>query len=123
MIVNGKALILTSPRSRCGNEDSGPANLSYVEKRMGFVSMMWALWGAAFCFMAAVSLYSSRLARNEEDQIFLSDSSSQARSEQHAIAARIGKIQPLRRTAFALAGVMTIFVLGYYVLDMVHQLR
>jgi len=90
---------------------------------MGFVPLMWALWGAAFFFMTAVSLYSSRLARNEEDQIFLSDSSSQAKSEQNAIAARIGKIQPLRRTAFAVAGAMTIVVLGYYVLDMVRQLR
>jgi len=90
---------------------------------MGFVPLMWALWGAAFFFMTAVSLYSSRLARNEEDQIFLSDSSNHAKSEQNAIAVRIGKIQPLRRTAFAVAGAMTIVVLGYYVLDMVHQLR
>jgi len=90
---------------------------------MEFVSFMWALWAAAFFFMAAVSIYSSRLSRNEEDQIFLSDSSSHAKSEQTAIAARVGKIQPLRRTAFALAGAMTLFVLGYYVLDMVRQFK
>lgn len=90
---------------------------------MGFVSLMWALWGAALFFMAVVSLYSSRITRNEEDQIFLTDSSSHAKSEQNAIAARVGKIQPVRRTAFVFAGAMTIVVLGYYVLDMIHQLR
>jgi hypothetical protein len=90
---------------------------------MGFVPLMWALWGVAFFFMAVISLYASRLSRNEEDQIFLSDSSSHAKSEQTAIAVRIGKIQPLRRTAFALMGAMTLIVAGYYILDMVRQFK
>jgi hypothetical protein len=90
---------------------------------MGFVPLMWALWGAAFFFMAVVSIYSSRLTRNEEDQIFLTDSSSHAKSEQQAIALRMGKLQPLRRAAFLTAGAMTLFVLGYYVLDMFRQFR
>jgi hypothetical protein len=90
---------------------------------MGFVPLMWAFWGAAFFFMAAVSVYSSRLTRNEEDQLFLTDSSSHAKSEQQAIAVKVGKIQPLRRTAFLLAGAMTLVVLGYYVLDMIRQFK
>jgi len=90
---------------------------------MGFVPLMWALWGAAFFFMAAISIYASRLSRNEEDQIFLSDSSSHAKSEQTAIAARMGKIQPVRRTALALMGAMTLVVLGYYILDMIRQFK
>lgn len=90
---------------------------------MGFVPLMWVLWGAAFFFMAAVSIYSSRLSRNEEDQLFLADSSSHAKSEQTAIAVRVEKVQPLRRTAFLLAGAMTLVVLGYYILDMVRQFK
>lgn len=90
---------------------------------MGFVPLMWALWGAALFFMAAISIYASRLSRNEEDQIFLSDSSSHAKSEQTAIAMRMGKIQPVRRISFALMGAMTLVVLGYYILDMVRQFK
>jgi hypothetical protein len=84
---------------------------------------MLGLWAAALFFVAGVSLYSSRVARNEEDQIFLTDSSSHARSEQDAIAVRMGRIQPLKRTALILAGAMTAVVLGYYILDMFRQFK
>lgn len=90
---------------------------------MTFVPLMLALWGAALFFVAGVSIYSSRVTKNEEDQLFLTDSSNHARSEQDAIAMRMGKIQPLKRTALILAVAMTVVVLGYYILDMVRQFK
>ena len=91
---------------------------------MGFVPLMWALWGAAILFMAVVSIYSSRLGKNEEDQIFLSDSSSHARSEQDAIAERVEKIQPVKRTAAGACGSHDDrWFWRYYVIDMVQQFK
>jgi len=90
---------------------------------MGFVPVMWSVWGVLVVLMAAVSIYAARLGRNEEDQLFLADSSSNVKSEQDAIAARLNKIQPLKRTVLALAAVMTLLVLVYYVLDAVKQFR
>ena len=41
----------------------------------GFVSMMWSVWGLLVVLLVAVNLYMSRLARDEEDQIFLASPS------------------------------------------------
>jgi hypothetical protein len=89
---------------------------------MTFVPVMWALWGAAFFFMAAVTIYASRLTRNEEDQLFLAESSNSMRTEQDAIASRVQKVQPVKRTALVFAIAMTLVVLGYYILDIIRRL-
>ncbi len=88
---------------------------------MGFVPVMWASWGASFVFMVGVSIVAARVGRNQEDQLFLADSSSYAKSEQREIAERLGKIRPVRLTSLGLAGVMTAFVVGYYLLDLAHR--
>ena len=61
------------------------------------------------------------LARNEDDQLFLSDAANQMRSEQAAIAAKVGKVQPLKKGAIVVVGLTSLCVLGYYVLDIVKQ--
>lgn len=90
---------------------------------MQFVPLMWAVWGLMVLMFAGVSLYSSHLAKNEEDQLFLDDSFNHVKAEQEAIAARVQKVEPFRRVALVLAGVMTLFVIGYYVLNMINQFR
>ena len=85
------------------------------------VPVMWVVWGVSLLLTIGVSLYAARLGRNEESQIFLADSSSHEKSEQEAIAARIGKVQPLKHAVLALAGLMTLLILGYYVLDAFRQ--
>jgi divalent metal cation (Fe/Co/Zn/Cd) transporter len=85
------------------------------------VPVMWVVWGVSLLLTIGVSLYAARLGRNEESQIFLADSSSHEKSEQEAIAARIGKIQPLKHAVLVLAGLMTLLILAYYVLDAFRQ--
>ena len=85
------------------------------------VPVMWVVWGVSLLLTIGVSLYAARLGRNEESQIFLADSSSHERTEQEAIAARIGKIQPLKKAVLALAGLMTLLILAYYIFDAVRQ--
>ncbi len=88
---------------------------------MGFVSILWAVWGVSFVFMAGVTIFAARVGRNEEAQIFLADSSNHLKSDQAAIAARVGRIRPLKRISLVLVGVMTVVVVGYYILDIFHQ--
>ena len=90
---------------------------------MGMVPMMWIAWIGAVVLMALVSLYAARVGRYEESQLFLADSSSQEKSAQEAIAARLSRIRPVKLSAVTLAGLMTLVVVAYYVHDSFHQLR
>jgi hypothetical protein len=90
---------------------------------MTMVPVMWAVWAALVLILAALYLYRSRVERDEEDQIFLDDSFQQQRSEQAAIVARVHKIQPVLRASMILASIATVFVIGYYILDVVNQFK
>ena len=90
---------------------------------MPFVPVMWSVWGFTILVMAMMFLYRSRLTRDEEDQIFLDDSFSHERSAQQAIIAKVAKVQPLIRVSEIVAAVATLFVIGYYVNDVLNQFR
>ncbi len=90
---------------------------------MPFVPVMWSVWGLTVLVLAAMFLYRSRLTRDEEDQIFLDDSFSHERTAQQAIVAKVNKVQPLIRISEIVAAVATLFVIGYYVMDVVNQFR
>jgi hypothetical protein len=84
---------------------------------------MWSVWGLLVVVMAALFLYRSSLTKNEEDQIFLDDSFNHERTAQAAIVEKVNKIQPLVKVASLLVGVATLFVAGYYVLDVINQFK
>lgn len=88
---------------------------------MGFVPVMWSIWGACIVLLAAVHLYQARLGRDEEDQIFLGEGFSGEKSAQAAIANKVNKVQPIKKAVIGLVGVMTVFVIGYYLFDIVKQ--
>ena len=88
----------------------------------GFVPVMWSIWGLLVVLLAAVNLYASRLARDEEDQIFLSEGFTEERSAQAAIAEKVNKIEPYKRLALWMLGAMTVFVVGY-IFDVIRQFK
>ena len=90
---------------------------------MALVPVMWAAWLLSVLLMVGVRIYAARLARNEEDQLFLAESSNHAKTEQDAIAAKVVKIEPLKKMMWVLVGVMTLLVLVYYIFDMVKQFK
>ena len=90
---------------------------------MPFAPVMWSVWGLTILVLAVMFLYRSRLTRDEEDQIFLDDSFSHERTAQQAIIAKVNKVQPLIRISEIVAGVATLFVIGYYIMDVVNQFR
>ena len=65
----------------------------------GFVPVMWSVWGTFVLLFAAISLYASRLSRDEEDQIFLGESFEHEKSAQAAIVAKVNKVQPIKQLA------------------------
>jgi len=85
--------------------------------------VMWAVWSALVLVLAALYLYRSRLERDEEDQIFLDDSFDHQRNAQAAIVARVNKIQPVLRVSMILASVATVFVIVYYIMDIINQFK
>jgi hypothetical protein len=89
----------------------------------GLIPLMWAAWFASILLFVAVTMYTAHLAKNEEDQLYLYESSSHEKAEQDAMLAKVQKIEPLKHVALALAGAMTLVVIGYYVINMVNQFR
>ena len=89
---------------------------------MTFFPIMLSVWILTIVFMAIMLLYRSRLARDEEDQLFLDDSFNEQKAAQAAIAARVQKVQPMVKGSELIAGVATLFVIGYFAIDMYKNL-
>jgi hypothetical protein len=90
---------------------------------MSLVPVMWSVWGALILIMAVLYLYRSSLTKDEEDQIFLDDSFNHEKNAQAAILEKVHKIQPLLTGALVLTGLATLFVIGYYVVDVINQFK
>lgn len=88
---------------------------------MTIVPVMWIVWGLLVLCTAGLYIYRSSLTRDEEDQIFLDDSFQHEQAAQAAIIAKVQRVQPLLRVALILAGIATLFVIGYYVMDIARQ--
>jgi hypothetical protein len=84
---------------------------------------MWSVWAGLVVIMAGLFLYRSRLTKDEEDQIFLDDSFSHEKIAQAAIIAKVNKIQPILRAAMWVVGAATLFVIGYYIVDVFNQFK
>jgi hypothetical protein len=89
---------------------------------MTFLQIMLSIWGLTVLVMTAMLLYRSRLSRDEEDQLFLDDSSSQQKSAQAAIVAKVQRVQPMVKGSEFAAGLTTLIVVGYFLVDMYKNL-
>ena len=89
---------------------------------MTFFPIMLSVWILTVVIMAIMLLYRSRLARDAEDQLFLDDSFNEQKAAQAAIAARVERVQPMVKGSELLAGATTLFVIGYFALDMYNNL-
>ena len=89
----------------------------------GFVAIMWAIWGALVAALLALKIYAGRLSRDEDDQIFLDDAFDHMKNEQAVIAAKVNRIEPLRKASMWLVVVATVFVIGYYAFDVMVQFK
>jgi hypothetical protein len=91
---------------------------------MPFVPAMWAVWGLTVLIMAIMFLYRSRLSRDEDDQLLLHEAlHREQNSQQQAILAKVKKVQPLVRVSEIVAAMATLFVIGYYINDVINQFK
>ncbi len=90
---------------------------------MTFVSIMWSVWGLTVLVMAVMFLYRSRLTKDEADQIFLDDSFKNEQTAQQAIQDKVKRFQPLVKVSEIVAAVATLFVIGYYINDVINQFK
>jgi hypothetical protein len=90
---------------------------------MTLVPVMWTVWGALVLILAAVWMYRSRLERDEEDQIFIDEAFDHEKLAQAAIIAKVNKVQPLMRSMLIVTGAATLFVIGYYIYDIINQFK
>lgn len=90
---------------------------------MTFVPVMWSVWVLTIVLMGGMFLYRSRLGRDEEDQLFLGDTFNHEKANQAAIMERVSKVQPMIRVSEFIAAAATLFVIGYYVLDVINQFK
>ncbi len=89
----------------------------------GFVPIMWMVWGVLVLILVALKVYTWRLNLNEDDQIVLDDAFSRVKDEQAEIIANVKKMEPVVRLAFWLVVAGTLFVIGYYIWDMLLNLH
>lgn len=91
---------------------------------MTFVPVMWGVWGLTVLAMAIMFLYRSRLSRDEDDQLLLHEAlNREQNTQQQAIIAKVNKVQPLVRVSEIVAAVATLFVIGYYINDVINQFK
>jgi hypothetical protein len=84
---------------------------------------MWSVWGVLVLLLVVLKMYNSRLTRDEDDQIILDDSFNNVKEEQAALMAKIHKVEPLVRVALGLVAAASLFVIGYYVVDVLNQFK
>jgi ribosomal 50S subunit-associated protein YjgA (DUF615 family) len=84
---------------------------------------MWAVWGAIILIMLALKIYNGRLTRDEDDQLVLDSAFDHVKAQQAALMEKVHKIEPLRKASLWLAVAATVFVIGYYVMDILSQFK
>ena len=88
---------------------------------MPMVPAMWVVWCALVVIVAALKIYAIKLSRDEDDQLFLDESFEQEKTTQAAISAKLSRIEPFQKVALWVLATATLFVIVYYIQDMIRQ--
>jgi hypothetical protein len=90
---------------------------------MQFSVVMWSVWGVFAAFFVVIRLYAMSLGRDENDEILLHAGLAHLQAEQVVIAARLNKVEPVKRTAFWMVSAMSLLVIAYYVVNIIRQFQ
>jgi hypothetical protein len=79
--------------------------------------MEWSLiaWGIVTGILLILLFYRSTLTRQEDDQLFIDESSSSRATEQSQLIAKVNKINPLVKVVGATSGLMILAIAGWAV--------
>ena len=89
----------------------------------GIVPVMWTVWGVLVLILAVLFVYRSKLTQDEDDQIILDESFDNVKNEQAEIVAKVNRIQPALRILQWLVAAATVFVVVYYIRDILFNLH
>jgi hypothetical protein len=80
-------------------------------------AMEWSLiaWGVVTGILLILLFYRSTLTRQEDDQLFIDESSSSRATEQSQLIAKVNKINPLVKLVGATSGLMILAIAGWAV--------
>jgi hypothetical protein len=84
---------------------------------------MWTVWGVLVLILAALYVYRSKLTQDEDDQLILDDSFDNVKNQQAEIVAKVNRLQPVLRIFLWLLAAATVFILGYYIRDILINLH
>jgi hypothetical protein len=81
------------------------------------MGMEWLLiaWGVVTGILLILLFYRSTLTRQEDDQLFIDESSSSRATEQSQLIAKVNKINPLVKLVGATSGLMILAIAGWAV--------
>ena len=79
--------------------------------------MEWLLimWGVVTGIFLLLLFYRSMLTRQEDDQLFIDESSASRATEQSQLIAKVNKINPLVKLVGATSGLMILAIAGWAV--------
>jgi uncharacterized membrane-anchored protein YhcB (DUF1043 family) len=79
--------------------------------------LVWLLiaWGVLTGILIILLIYRSTLTMQEDDQLFLDESSAQLAAEQTELMAKVKKITPLVKVLGATSGVMFLVIAGMFI--------
>jgi len=79
--------------------------------------MEWMLivWGVVTGIFLLLLFYRSMLTRQEDDQLFIDESSASRATEQSQLIARVNKINPIVKLVGATSGLMILVIAGWAV--------
>jgi hypothetical protein len=79
--------------------------------------LKWLLiaWGIVTGILLILLFYRSTLTRQEDDQLFIDESSASKATEQSQLIAKVNKINPLVKIVGATSGVMILVIAGWAV--------
>ena len=79
--------------------------------------MEWLLiaWGVVTGILLILLFYRSTLTRQEDDQLFIDESSSSRATEQSQLIAKVNKINPVVKLVGATSGLMILVIAGWAV--------
>ena len=79
------------------------------------IEWMLIAWGVVTGVLLILLFYRSTLTRQEDDQLFIDESSASRATEQSQLIAKVNKINPLVKLVGATSGLMILAIAGWAV--------
>jgi hypothetical protein len=79
------------------------------------MELMLIVWGVVTGIFLVLLFYRSMLTRQEDDQLFIDESSASRATEQSQLIARVNKINPIVKLVGATSGLMILAIVGWAV--------